>query len=303
LIPLSHPSELITHPALVRTFKTNKIRVLADQALDSIRSEHEHMTRLSRLLSVLLGDEDIFSDPEEGYPLPNVSPSPGLEDSESDKDIDIMDLDEPVKDAEPLTNGQVNGHPNGDEVKEANEVETNGTPVEQAAAEDIPQPPVEEDTAQPMETDKTSEQTINEPPVPPTDNQPSNGADPEPSATATPSRSPTPFATRPTTRLQTAATTRTKPDNANDEQEKFSWPPALQQTIPPVNLAELGLTPHEASEIRRMVQAALERSQEFLRCLEKVKLALDRADKQRKVVWTWCKDSAKLVAEQEHEEQ
>ena len=75
------------------------------------------------------------------------------------------------------------------------------------------------------------------------------------------------------------------------------------QYTPTTSSADLGLTAVDASEVRRMVQAALERSQEFLRCLEKVRSALVRADKQRKMVWLWCKDSAKLVAEQEREEQ
>ena len=314
LIPLSHPSELISHPALVRTFKNNKIRVLAEQALDSIRSEHEHMTRLSRLLSVLLGDENICSDPEEGYPPTNHLPPSVSEDSdESDKDVDIMDLDEPVAtERESLTNGQVNGHSNDDEAKDVNEDDSNGTVVEHPNAEDVAPPPAtEEDTAQPMEPEEPEEQTTNDPtdtPMVPTEEQhPPNGSpDADRSANATPSRSPTPVATRPTTRLQTAATTRTNEPNNNAAQENeqdFNWPPVLQQRIQPVNLADLGLTPVEASDIRRMVQAALERSQEFLRCLGKVRLALDRAGRQRKVVWTWCKDSAKLVAEREREEQ
>jgi hypothetical protein len=253
------------------------------------------MTRLSRLLSVLLGDENIFSDPEDGYPPRNITPPSASEDTESDKDVDIMDLDEPAKESEALTNGQVNGHTNGDETKEGNEVETNG----QATAEEPPAPPTAEDPAQSMETDEPTERPTADPP---TEDPPPNGTDHDPSATATPSRSPTPLATRPTTRLQTAATTRPDPPS-QDDPSQFNWPAVLQQSIPPVNLADLGLTPGEASEIRRMVQAALERSQEFLRCLEKVRLALDRADKQRKTVWTWCKDSAKLVAQQEREEQ
>jgi len=270
------------------------------------------MTRLTRLLSVLLGDENICSDPEDGYPPPNHLPPSASEDSdESDKDVDIMDLDESAaKERESLTNGQVNGHSNDDEVKDVNEDDSNGTVVQQANAEDVAPPPAtEEGTAQPMEPEEP-EQITNDltdtPMVPTQDEHPLNGsADADQSANATPSRSPTPLATRPTTRLQTAATTRTnEPHNGTDENEQdFNWPPVLQQRIQPINLADLGLTPFEASDIRRMVQAALERSQEFLRCLEKVRLALDRADRQRKVVWTWCKDSAKLVAEREREEQ
>jgi hypothetical protein len=292
LIPLSHPSELVTHPALTRTFKSNKIRVLAEQALESIRTEHAHMTKLSKLLSILLGDENIFAEPEEA-PLP----MPAMEDSDSDKDVDIMDLDEPATKEHETTNGETNGHPMNNGV-DTNGVQVNGT-TEPPNPDD---PPTSEETVQPpyqtMETDDpqdpsnppASSSTLLEPP-------PTNGTAPA-SVTASPSRSPTPqAATRPTTRLQTAATVRPRTSAT-----EFTWPSSLIQSTPATSAADLGLTPAEASEVRRMVQAALERSQEFLRCLEKVRLALVRADKQRKTVWLWCKDSAKLVAEQEVEE-
>ena len=128
----------------------------------------------------------------------------------------------------------------------------------------------------------------------PAEPNPQNGT--AESSTPTISRSPTPQQ-RPTTRLQTAAT---RPTSSEHD---FHWPLELQQITPVTTAADLGLTSTEASEVRRMVQAALERSQEFLRCLHKVRAALVRADKQRKQVWSWCKDSAKLVAEQEQEEQ
>src|ERR1700736_5012046 len=99
-------------------------------------------------------------------------------------------------------------------------------------------------------------------------------------------------------RLQTVAIIRPRPTH-----EEFTWPSSLQQPTTATSAADLGISEQEASEVRRMVQAALERSQEFLRCLEKVRAALVRADKQRKMVWLWCKDSAKLVAEQEREEE
>ena len=287
LISLSHPSELVTHPALVRTFKNNKIRVLAEQALDSIRSEHQHMTKLSRLLSVLLGDEDVLAEPEEvTSALPQT-----MDDSDTDKDIDIMDLDEPAKTNE-VTNGEPNGHPSDE--PDIDGIQINGT-AEDTAPNGQLEPNDTADPAQPMETDQPSESTVlgNN-----TDSQPPNDTT-DATANGTPSRTPTPVAvTRPTTRLQTAANIR--PRNADTG---FTWPSSLMQPAPSTTIADLGLTPNDAAEIRRMVQAALERSQEFLRCLEKVKMALDRAEKQRKTVWLWCKDSAKLVEEQEREEQ
>ena len=246
------------------------------------------MTKLSRLLSVLLGDENILAEAEEIIP-----PEQTMEDSESDKDVDIMDLDEPAKEAE-ITNGETDGH-SSMEADDANGIlQINGTDPTNTTDQ-----PHTEDVTQPMETEEHSESTLPQISTSlPAETQPTNGTAPA-SATATPSRSPTPLAvTRPTTRLQTAAITR--PHIVDTD---FTWPSSLIQPTPGTSAADLGLTPTEASEVRRMVQAALERSQEFLRCLEKVRLALVRADKQRKMVWLWCKDSAKLVAEQEQEDQ
>ena len=250
------------------------------------------MTKLSKLLSVLLGDENIFAQPEDA-PLS----MPTMDDSDSDKDVDIMDLDGPAAKEPEATNGDMNGHSTNNGV-ETNGVQVNGT-IETTNAED---PSPSERTAPPpsqaMEIDDPqdpsnpppSSSAVLEPP-------PTNGAAPA-SATASPTRSLTPqAAARPATRLQTAATTRPRTSTT-----EFTWPASLVQSTPAISAADLGLTAAEASEVRRMVQAALERSQEFLRCLEKVRLALVKADKQRKMVWLWCKDSAKLVAEQEQEE-
>lgn len=241
------------------------------------------MTKLSKLLSILLGDENIFAEPEETISAPHI-----MDDSESDKDVDIMDLDEPPKDRE-IPNGETNGH-SSIEI-DGNVAQTNGTPNPPSTTDQN-----SIDTAQPTQSMETDDRPSEQDPNTAATNPP-NGTHPA-STTSTPSRSPTPV-TRPTTRQQTAATN-PRPHRSDSE---FTWPSSFIQPTPATSAADLGLSPAEASEVRRMVQAALERSQEFLRCLEKVRSALVRADKQRKTVWLWCKDSAKLVAEQEQEEQ
>src|SRR5579859_6448584 len=147
LIPLSHPSELVTHPAMIRTFRSNKIRVLAEQALESIRAEHEHMTKLSRLLSALLGDEDIFTEQEEMV----QSVLPAIDDSESDKDVDIMDLDEPAATEKEETPVIGNGGTNG--TSPIQETETNGVQIN-GTGEGTPAAQIQsEDTSQQMDVE------------------------------------------------------------------------------------------------------------------------------------------------------
>jgi hypothetical protein len=241
------------------------------------------MTKLSKLLSILLGDENIFAEPEETISAPHP-----IDDSESDKDVDIMDLDEPPKDQQ-VPNGETNGHSSIE--TDANGAQTNGTPNPPSTTDRN-----STDTAQPTQSMETDDRPSEQDPNAAATNPP-NGTHPA-STTSTPSRSPTPV-TRPTTRQQTAATN----PRSHRAESDFTWPSSFIQPTPATSAADLGLSPAEASEVRRMVQAALERSQEFLRCLEKVRLALVRADRQRKTVWLWCKDSAKLAAEQEQEDQ
>ena len=55
----------------------------------------------------------------------------------------------------------------------------------------------------------------------------------------------------------------------------------------------LGLPHDEAEEARRLLQAALDRSEEYLRCMQKVRSGLVKADRYRTRTWQWCKDANK----------
>lgn len=61
--------------------------------------------------------------------------------------------------------------------------------------------------------------------------------------------------------------------------------------VTPVYDRNLGINPEEAEEARRLLQAALDRSEEYLRCMQRVRAGLVRADRCRKRTWKWCKDS------------
>lgn len=55
----------------------------------------------------------------------------------------------------------------------------------------------------------------------------------------------------------------------------------------------LGMPQDEAEEARRLLQAALDRSEEYLRCMQRVRSGLVKADRYRTRTWRWCKDSVK----------
>jgi hypothetical protein len=64
-----------------------------------------------------------------------------------------------------------------------------------------------------------------------------------------------------------------------------------QDFICPTYDRNLGLPAESAEEARRLLQAALDRSEEYLRCMHKVRAGLLRADRYRSKIFGWCKDS------------
>lgn len=59
---------------------------------------------------------------------------------------------------------------------------------------------------------------------------------------------------------------------------------------PPYNVdRDFGLPPAEAEETRRMLVAAVQRQDEFLRGLNRLRMGLLRAERLRKKVWEWCR--------------
>jgi hypothetical protein len=60
LSPITHPSQLPTHPAISRTYTSETLRILARQALDTIVEEQKHVVKLSKLMAVFLGDDPSY---------------------------------------------------------------------------------------------------------------------------------------------------------------------------------------------------------------------------------------------------
>ncbi|CCG83074.1 Transcriptional regulatory protein rxt2 [Taphrina deformans PYCC 5710] len=64
-----------------------------------------------------------------------------------------------------------------------------------------------------------------------------------------------------------------------------------EEFVTPTYDRNLGIPPDEAEEARRLLQAALDRSEEYLRCMQRVRSGLVKADRYRKRTWRWAKDS------------
>lgn len=69
LAPLAHPSELVTHPAISKTYKLNCLATMAAELIQLIETEQNTLNDLNKLLQVLDG-EDWYYLLEENMGLP-----------------------------------------------------------------------------------------------------------------------------------------------------------------------------------------------------------------------------------------
>lgn len=83
LAPLGHPSEVVTHPAISKTFKLSCLPTLASEFIELIEVEQNTLNHLNKLLRVLNG-EDWFYLLEEHLGLPSYDH--GLDESETKND-------------------------------------------------------------------------------------------------------------------------------------------------------------------------------------------------------------------------
>ncbi|RKP31672.1 hypothetical protein METBISCDRAFT_13496 [Metschnikowia bicuspidata] len=78
LAPLAHPSEVATHPAILKTYKLTCLATLASDLINSIEVEQTTLNQFNKLLQILDG-EDWFYQLEENMDLPLYDH--GLDDS------------------------------------------------------------------------------------------------------------------------------------------------------------------------------------------------------------------------------
>ncbi|KAF5098963.1 hypothetical protein D0Z00_001829 [Geotrichum galactomycetum] len=189
LAPVSHPSEVPSHPAISRAFDGKTIRVLSRHALEIITEEQKHAVQFARLMSVFLGDDPT-------YRRSNMLNLP------------IYDHLDGIKD-----------------------------PAKEPAAEE--------------------------------DNKTENGSVIEAV------KQEQPRTRRPSTRGQ----------SAQEEDAFFALP---QFKID----RDYGIRPDDAEDTRQLTQIAQQRSEEFIRCMNKVRFGLLRAERYQRQVFKWCKEMA-----------
>lgn len=57
LAPLAHPSEVVLHPAILKTFKLNVLNKLAQELIDLIEVEQKNLNWLNKMFQVLNGED------------------------------------------------------------------------------------------------------------------------------------------------------------------------------------------------------------------------------------------------------
>lgn len=110
LAPLAHPSEIITHPAISKTYRLTCLSSLASDLIDLIEVEQNTLNHLNKLLLVLDG-EDWFYLLEENMGLPFYDH--GLDETATEKNKETENLQ---KEKETTANGalKMNGTSNGE---------------------------------------------------------------------------------------------------------------------------------------------------------------------------------------------
>ncbi|TGZ76883.1 hypothetical protein EX30DRAFT_344555 [Ascodesmis nigricans] len=272
LAPLKSAADLPSHPAMSHPYTSHTLNDLVQQSLNKVCEEQEHNVVLKRFLTKLLGDDpwvnlEKMEEPEIDHA--RVAHEKG----------EALFKDYPCGPAA-TTNGTstsdvpVNGHlTNGTSTAADGDTEVmHGLGIVNTNSADAA--PIFPD--QPALKDKhESEPTVDAETLAGDHDSPSREENiPEPRR----------------------MTTRSTNNNSNNPHS----PPTLETSpqdvidpffIPPVfNIdRNFGLPQVEADETRRMLMAAVQRQDEFLRGLNRLRMGLLRAERLRKKVWEWCR--------------
>lgn len=93
LSPMTHPSDIVARPSIARTYNSDVLKHLAQQAIETIEKEQNTVIQLSKLLDILLGEdsnlllENELQLPEYDHNLVGSKPQ-GEQQSEENLDLD-----------------------------------------------------------------------------------------------------------------------------------------------------------------------------------------------------------------------
>jgi RXT2-like, N-terminal len=290
LAPLESAADLPSHPSLSHIYTSRTLNDLLQQSLDKLCEEQAHTVKLKNLLTVFLGDDPFINLEKMEWPEEDFSAI-----ARERSDMLLRELGGAFRSHLPSARGSLSGPADGGGRKQMVNGELNRPGDGEALAEDaIPTEPSTSES-RPVEVNGIS--------IPP---PPTSTENPQPSIdsptkmdlddSSKPSSSDdTALKTEPTTppspprRMTTRSTHNSHPTTppsaspAPVEIDPWFFPPNYR--VDP----NFGLPPSEAADTRHLLATAVQRQDEFLRGLNKVRDGLSRAERFRKLVWGWCR--------------
>lgn len=277
-----------SHPSLAHIYTSRKLNELIKQSLQKICEEQAHTVKLKHLLKQLLGDDPWIN--MEKMHWPNEDHEALARDRSENLLRQFADLQngggvisQVAETNGKLTNGTPKPAENGvEEDAEDHNAEMAGinghadhTAPERASAAPGGAEEVEDDAAHPPPATQDTVMEDDDPTQPKTEDAGEDDHD------ATPPPEPRRMTTR--SALNNATSPAPPSEAPSVEVDPWFFPPNYSVD------RDYGIPPPEAEETRRLVSAAVQRQDEFLRGLLRVQDGLLRAESMRKKVWDWCR--------------
>ncbi|KAH0603684.1 uncharacterized protein H6S33_007343 [Morchella sextelata] len=269
LAPLESAADLPSHPSLAHIYTTTTLNELLQQSLDKLCEEHAHTMKLKNLLTIFLGD-----DPYVNLEKMTWDNEDYLSQARERTQQLLRELAGPAPDAD-SARGSVSG-PSPSTATKPTEADTD---MADADADEH-----EHEQEQEQEQENGASSATLEYAAPPPDDDPDATQeykmeeilpDSPPRRMTTRSTQQAAGGSPPAAAAAAAA--------AAPEVDAFFFPPDYSVD------RDFGLPPAEAEDTRCLLSTAVQRQDEFLRGLGKVRDGLLRAERLRKGVWGWCR--------------
>ncbi|KAK6335248.1 hypothetical protein TWF718_010682 [Orbilia javanica] len=274
LAPAVEPKDIPNHPALSIPYKSRHLTDLCDQVLDIICAEHKHLVTIKRLLTHLLGDDPwVTGDKMESVVAPKFI-------QEAQAMIQERERAKAAAAAAVATAVAIAG-------SESQLKETQST---------IPDGDIE--MVDSGRLDESSNEVPVKSPVPkvehpsPPDGFAETTGESSSAAQSRPAQNPPavvavngdPNAMQISTPVPTGLPAGVDPYEIINCTSPWFYPPTRDE-----DARNFGLPAQEAEETRQLLLLAVQKEEEFIRGLERVRAMLLKADRQRRDVWNWCR--------------
>ncbi|RVD83048.1 uncharacterized protein DFL_007450 [Arthrobotrys flagrans] len=271
LAPAVEPKDIPNHPALSIPYKSRHLTDLCDQVLDIICAEHKHLVTIKRLLTHLLGDDPwVTGDKMESVVAPKFiqEAQTMIQERERVKAAAGGPESQPKETQSTIPDGDVEMVDSGRPSESAEKQPANEVPAKSPIPKvEHPSPPdgFAETAGEPSSAAQNR----------PAQNPPAAAVNGDPNAMqisdgATPAPTGLPAGVDPYEIINCTS--------------PWFYPPARDE-----DARNFGLPAQEAEETRQLLLLAVQKEEEFIRGLERVRAMLLKADRQRREVWNWCR--------------